>query len=310
VRFWGPRPLGFAALCALLSCVPPAPEPDPLGGFSIRLAPTPATAGVPFMTADGWEVKITKAAVRVGVLTTTSTTDRDEAYVDGAGAIFRLIAPRLDCEIRVSQLPIRETNARLFIQVGALPNDKVISESCGLDADFAARFAKPADNDGPEELNAFAQQNSTASVGFAATGVKNGREVSIDIVLDSGTYPLPAGEVVEVDQGHMMAQGGSGMVLPDQGVPLTFRVYFETIFGDNERTTRFGDIADADTDGDGVASIAELGVALSACHNLYQDPKYPCPSVLGTLAYRASMVLYVPTTPPASTPTWHGHSLF
>jgi hypothetical protein len=239
---------------AAAACVPSATDKDPHGGFSIHLAPSAATKGQPFTTADGWTITFTKTALRLSVTGETGyesdKTIQPDLSISGDS---RVLSATADCELRLTALAVGKAVVKITLTGGSVERDAAGingDHPCGLDPAMLARFESDADNTNNDALNSFG--GAAANVAFVADAEKNGRRVHLELYASSFNA-----DAMLHDQLVTTA------VQANTGVPLKFPVFFESIFvqtADSQTPSApaFETIANADTNNDGIITAGEL----------------------------------------------------
>lgn len=267
-----PRLVVVAASTALLvalattTCVPATDPRDPKGAAGVTTAPSPATRGEPFVTDDGWTVRIgalyLRALVTAESLKTTADTNA-EGYASLTEYMFDARTPEEMWTPAIFEGPARvglqlTPGYVLPEQTASFPDDG--TEVAGVPDDVRRRFYRAE-----EALSPFGDASSVApALVFVATGEKDGARVVVDIAVSSSS---DTGRPTAVD------------VVRDELRTVPFALSAEELFaftGDGQK--RFQPIADADRDHDGRVTAAELS-AVTACSLV--DGGAPKPSAPG-----------------------------
>jgi hypothetical protein len=235
-----------AIIVAAVSCVPAAADPHPRGGFSVRFEPSAATAGQPFTTADGWTLTIKKTAIHVHALAQSGDFKATPPMIVTSALDDRLLSPTNDCELALRSLDVGDAVVKAGLEIDG--SDPPPGAPCGVDPEMAARFEGAADS---QIGLAFGQAiGGFPNVGVVLDAEKNGRRIHLELFI-AALVPdsMLHGKLVITS------------VKANDGVTIRFPAQFESIFvadGRDPPPIPFDDIADADADGDGNVTGAEL----------------------------------------------------
>jgi hypothetical protein len=290
---------------AMAACVPSAPDKTPHGGFSVRLAPTAATKGQPFTTADGWTITFTKTALRLSATGETGFNTNGptpaEPIIIGDG---RVLSATGDCELRLTALDVGDAVVKINLSSGTAQHDTAGIEGdhpCGLDPTMLARFEGVADNTMGDPSLDLGYYAASSNVAFVAEAEKNGRHVHVELYAAAFN-----------GDAQLHSQLALTAVKANTGVPLRFPVYFETIFVQTADTQTppapaFETIANADANNDGTVTPDELrAVPVTTCGSAsgdYATNPYGCQNLLDVIVRRMAYADTDPTAPLAVDPT-------
>lgn len=258
-------------LVALLAaCVPTEPEKDPRGGVAVTFAPSEATAGAPFQSPDGWTVTIEKTAIRPMPVATPASVPE---FYGGGTSYARIVDPRYECEVRVTQMSPGPVSVSVQFQpVDPRWNPEEEVEACAVDEATARRFRTFADDtpvtpdlftNDPEQYQYVASYAPTVYVKGAA--VKDGRVLAFDLALAVTTVSTAYSKAGAYDEdGNYQPQPPAPdtvvNVVANQGTPVRFEVHYESMFAGG-----IDPLAAADADHDGRVTAAELRAVVLAC---------------------------------------------
>jgi len=231
-------------VCA--ACVPASEAAPPAGAFGFVTEPSPATRGEPFVTRDGWTVRIERLALQVSVMA-FPVDDRDY-YRYGSSDTYRFDASK-SVTVFARAVPTGPATGtmRLTGYYGYGRNsDDERTEILGLPPEVNARFGVAAD----------ARQYSGDYVSYAGPSAllvvraeNAGRVIVVDLTLALSSYYS--------EQEHLGRE-----VVADALVTVPASIVAETLFMDeSSRDLRFDDFAAADANGDGRVSGQELSAA-------------------------------------------------
>jgi hypothetical protein len=299
-----------------VACVPATNDLHPKGGFSVHLVASPATAGQPFTTADGWTITFEKTAIRPMVSASAGDFHAAHPTITSTTQDQRAMMTTSNCELRLTLLDPGDAVIRLDLQPAFRQpgSDFALDRPCGFDPELLARFEAQSDEapyaGAPDE-----HFTSVASVGFVAHAEKNGRTVHISLFVNTFGADVPFHQQLILST-----------VQANKGVPIQFEVYFESLFVADKSGVQlpvpeaFEVIANADADGDGNITPAELN-AVETCVG-DETPVAPvsssgddddatsasatdatCPTLLGRLVARASFVVAIPDGPEIADPS-------
>lgn len=250
-----------AALAAGLgsaSCVP-ASEPLPeAGALGFAADPSPATRGEPFLTSDGWTVRVEALVLQVTVSVqpvsdSFSTHGGYDQYRFDATRSAELFARGVDVGLAAGSLSLNGS----YVDPSYGDVDDGL-ENLGIEDAVVARFRRPAEVTQNQEY----ASNSGPSMLLAVRAEKNGRVVTLDL-----TIALPSN--TSADERHRIV----GEVRADELTSVSMSVAAESLFIDeaNGGGIGFDDFALADVNGNGVISGPELASAQSTCWTCPQE---------------------------------------
>ncbi len=282
------------ALVALLlvGCVPSVEPLDPRGGVTIRTDPSPASRSEPFVTADGWTLRVETLAAQVYF--SASTVGTGEQYSGPGSSTLFLASQPVEVVIRAVRVgPARAVVTPTSRSIGPDgPFDRIRNR--GVDAALANRFERFSDDTASTQ----ARFGLGPSFVLAVVAEKAGRVVRLDVAFQSRAR----------DEISVPVE-----VALDAANPVSVGVYAEGFFADDPSRSvlRFEPFSRADADGDGVLTPLELRREKQAsCTGFLgggppgqdagkdetedlpeeDDPKLTCPSMLDTLALRGNQV--------------------
>lgn len=232
------------AALALTMCVPRGTDPDPRGGAEVTFLPSDVTLGkAAIVTPDGWTLSIDYFAFLGQVA--ASHVDYDvfgmaHASSGGTGpALFLRGGP--ECPVRLTSVEPGLAGLEPQLPQSYLEGGSGNTAACSnVDAATLARFRKPADN------NPFAGVPPPGpNVIVRAHATKDGKTVTIDAAL-------------AVDVASEVPYKIN--IVANEGVPFSVPVYAERIFVPTDADgIAFQHTVDADADGDGIITGAEIG---------------------------------------------------
>jgi hypothetical protein len=232
------------AMIADDSCVPAGEELEPKGAAGWITEPSPATRGEPFLTDDGWLVRIDKLALITRVSVGDVTDDTNERYMWNGTTRAELLVRAVPTGPRslVAQL---EGAGRRFDSNGV---EVPAYRNLDVEPSLEVRL-KPLDDAGPPPAQG-PPRAPGPSIVLVARGEKGGFVVVLDVALSAP--PRPENSV------------DSTVDVRANDVTFTqLDVAAERLFGidaSSERGAMFQPLADADArgDGDGRVTDAEL----------------------------------------------------
>jgi len=244
-------------IAVLAACVPATLDTtDPHGAAGVRIVPTPVARGTAFVTTDGWTVTVEQIAL-VAVLSTLTPTD------DGSGyrSQFVIWDGAHEAETFVSAIPVGPLALNVdpegLVRDPAYLDPEVPELLAGssLAPDVRARVLSVPDNVLATRAGYpfFEPLQQGPAVIFAAHAEKDGRTLRIALALASA---YQAGVSSSGD-----LSGAQALDVQANAVRFArYEVHPERIFAASadEAATVFQPIADADRDGDGVVTGAEL----------------------------------------------------
>lgn len=218
----------------LAACVPASEKLPPRGAAGFQTVPSPATAGEPFTTSDGWTVRVDKLFIQASVA--ASPTNR------GYGtSLPYLFDARKPARVFARALPAGPAKVNLALYGRYLDRSEGDYEDRvnRIDVDDAtdARFNQLPD-EGEDE-----GYTPGPSVLLVLRGERNGRALSLDMALNvSSSGPLTFDEAFGVSVDVREDE------LSTAELPIDVVRFFPT----------FDDVAASDTDGDGRVTAVEL----------------------------------------------------
>ena len=240
------RILIAAALVMPVACVPASEEAAPKGAFTIVTQPSPATRGEPFVTSDGWTIRVETLVL----LSWFDSFPSDKVGIQGEGGewLFRATTP---IEAVVRAIPIGPTTAMLRLGFGGGSETFTNNRTTLLGADAAteARFKAPADGEPPSEGDCTTSPNDCSfslgpSFWVKATATRDGRRIALDLALLAHGFK---------DELRIPTE-----VRANTTTPVPVAVLAEQFFTNPAGALVFDDIAAADRDNDGRVSVEEL----------------------------------------------------
>lgn len=230
----------IAVVATAASCVPPGAQPDPRGAIGVTAEPSAATRGEPFVTTDGWTVRIERL-VLFAMLTAVEANATEGEPAEG---LFLWNAgERTELILRAVRAGPRVVQAQLQGEVHFSVEGSPPSFYTNMDVDPALedRFRLPPDGLEAADVGRFPKQ---PGVLLAVRAEKGDRSIRLDVSLVGRDAKLRQPIEVRADT-------------------ITFvelEVLAERLFILDPETESTGiqEIADADHDGDGVVTGAEL----------------------------------------------------
>jgi hypothetical protein len=232
-----------AALVALAaSCVPASEEAPPAGAFGFVTEPSPASRHEPFVTSDGWTVRVEMLVLQVGV-SANSTGGGNSRGSYGSSELYRFDTSKR-VEMFARAIPAGPAAASINLNpsyIGAGTDD--YDDRVGSDdvpREVSQRFRIAAD--------ASSNQSSYAgpSMLLVARADKGDRTIVIDLTFDFYATSMSESRF-------------TGEVVGDALVNVPVVVSAEALFTDEiSSATRFDDYAALDADGDGRLSPREI----------------------------------------------------
>jgi hypothetical protein len=242
----------IAAALACASCVPASEALPPAGAFGFHTEPSPASRGEPFVTSDGWTIRIEKIAVQVNV-SVSSENNSSGRYYGGSSTFLFDATQVVDVYARAVAVGPATGNVNLtgsYLGDGRRPEDDEDederTEVIGLSPEARARFRAPAD---AHQSSGSYGSYSGPSMLLAVRAEKAGRVVAFDLTLG-------------VHSGYAESKA-TGEVRKDALVTVPMGIVAEAFFFDDKtRDLRFDGFAAADADQDGIVTGPELGSVL------------------------------------------------
>lgn len=301
---------------ALSSCVPAGEESDPRGALGITTVPSPGSRGEPFVTADGWTVHVEQlvvlAEIRAQATDPASTDDFQSLdssyqgpYLFKASSSESFVAPGL---------PVGKGRVGLGFQTLLVdpryPTPEaagMMRETRGVEPSLVDRFFQPADFGGPfddmPDMTLFGP-----SILLVARAERAQRNIRIDFTF-RGANTLTPEIPLEIRANALNDVSVKAVAENLFAGPLAFDA-IRCVGGRAELPTSrpsalhpvFDDLASADTDGDGVLSLAELrhrrAPACECCSpELKETVQVIYGSSMASLLEQRSLRLFVPATP-------------
>jgi len=255
---------------ALVSCVPAEDESDPRGALGITTVPSPGSRGEPFVTADGWTVRVEElvilAEIRAEALDPKSV-DGFQSLESSSQGPYLFKASRSE-SFFAPGLPAGRGRVSLAFQTllvdhryAAIVAAQTIPEARGVEPALSDRFLRPADFGGP-----FDEMPGTTAFGpgllLVARATKGTRSVEIDFSLSGAVTPdipleVRANALNDVRVKAVAENLFSGMLAFE---PIPCAGGRAELPGSRPSTVEpvFDDLARADADGDGIVSVPEL----------------------------------------------------
>ncbi|HVH47541.1 MAG TPA: hypothetical protein VM925_34635 [Labilithrix sp.] len=241
--------LAFALFASMLACVPASEKRQPAGAAGFFTEPSAGARGEPFTTEDGWTVRFEKVVLQAFVSACHATEGGGSGY-DGTGEYYLWNAEQRE-EIFVRALNVGPcgVNAALTGTFIGRNHDEHFDEVVNIDVsdEDATRFQHVSD-DNAHNRNGYGSSSPQLLVVVRAE--KAGRVVTFDIAFGSFVF---------------VARGvrASVIVRADALTTVPLGVDPERLLTDQHDGSRlrFDPIANADSDGDGRVTVAELAAA-------------------------------------------------
>lgn len=283
-----PRLACLVALAALAACVPASEALPPAGAGGFATQPSPATRGEPFTTEDGWTVRIEKVALSCWITASPPFGSYSGRRYGSGGWLFdasqpvAVYAPEIsvgpaivDIALRGNYVYVGRDNSRdsrriLGVAPEVVERSNAPPDEGFEDAYFGDDLRYPA-GDGPSVL-------------LALRAERAGRVERMDLALGISAYPSSSGRRLAID------------IFEDTVITRPVGVNVEELFRDSKGRLAFDEFAAADTDGDGVVTIAELKSARTTCKCPITAPAHPSgprpvPDLVDLLELNAAKVL-------------------
>lgn len=249
----------FVLALAVAACVPASEALPPAGAAGYTTEPSAAARGEPFVTSDGWTVRIQELVFQASVgATPLSRDDIDDPYGGsyGGSELYRWNArDRVDLftpGLRLGDWSVSVSLRGLYRYGGKDDNydDRLVSY--GIDEALAFRF-RPVES---------GQRSYVEGPSFLviARGEKAGRVVTLDVALSAD---------VTFSSTSLPYSGPRLAVREDSLTSAPLRVAGEVLFSSG---LGFEAIASADADGDGRVDEAELAGVTTRCCGLGNTP--------------------------------------
>jgi hypothetical protein len=260
---------GLVAIAGIIACVPSSEEVYPRGAVNVIATPSAGTRGEPFMTSDGWTIRVSAMVLQTligGQGPPPNMISNGAVHLFHASKRQEFVIPRIDegaakALLSLTSLGIGPDYARIPGYYSGANRD--------VEPSLIARFAKLADDEDPsppeddpstpefDESTTVATENGPALL-LTGQAEKEGRVIRFDFTLQASF--VDAELPVKVNRN----------VLNDVVVTIAVEQLFnrktrcrigrQPILVGQPRTTElmFDEVAAADKDGDGVLSPAEL----------------------------------------------------
>lgn len=290
------RALAFAALVA--ACVPATEDTDPRGGVVARLVPSAETSGKTFQSHDGWNVTIDKFAVRAMLMAERPVGDTDDfsGFIGGSGRIW-IVAASERCELQAVAISVGPAVAYVSLAPRFSGFEKFKDELVcdAVDRQLLPYFERKADSAFPKyDSDSFDSFQNSPSLVLLAHAEKGGRTIRLELAIDSHSFRRDS------------AKGQTPTtIVANQGALVRIAVDASALFRENQRDdssdVSFDHVADADANGDGLVTGAELSAAKEPCSygevEGEEDEYFDCDSIL-TLIDRNAPYVFGPTSQP------------
>ena len=248
----------LALALAFAACVPASEALPPAGAAGYATEPTAAARGEPFVTSDGWTVRIQELVFQASVGATPLSRDNDDPYGAsyGGSELYRWNArDRVDVftpGLRLGDWSVSVSLRGLYRYGGNDDHYEDRLVSYGVDEQLALRF-RPVES---------GQRSYVEGPSFLviARGEKAGRVVTLDVALSAD---------VTFSSTSLPYSGPRLTVREDRLTTAPLRVSAEVLFSSG---LGFEAIASADADGDGRVDEAELGRVTTRCCGLGSTP--------------------------------------
>jgi hypothetical protein len=258
----------FAALAVLLAsqaCVPITDDPVPRGAAGFTLTPTPASAGVPFLTADGYTITVNRLVLAVSASSGDSGTQGTSIfYGSTSGQVYAT-----GIRERAAPISLAFTHFRLG-EPGASYADVERSIS---DTDFA-RMQATLDFSDARTFNEDGPISFGPSVLLALRAVRGGQSVRVDVTLGVFNNTLRAEIPVQRNALAVAAVSVDAQALFKDGNELRFAAFVA-----------------ADSNADGTVSPGELRAAPTTPSQLVGIARNPPENLGSLLATRGAQML-------------------
>jgi hypothetical protein len=287
MRRWRPyASLVIALFVALVACVPATTDPSPRGGLGLETVPSPAARGEPLVTSDGWTVTIESLVLQIYVVAVP-----DDGVPGGFGGTY-IFSGRAPEEFIIRAVPEGRAKTTLtlatrYLTSGYEPIYNGPNATTRVSYDIDARFNKPADDASPVVTH-------DADSGDLTLATTDGPAVLLVARAEK------AGRVVHIDTAFAGSPTGTDLAVDVRANDLSranVTIAAERLFMKNG-VLLFDDIAQADTDNDGVITLAEmrrLNVPLcprcSPAEKLQKEEEAKSKTVLALLGDRVSDLL-------------------
>jgi hypothetical protein len=262
------------------ACVPRTAAVAPRGAIAIATVPSPGSRGEPFVTTDGWTVRVEQLVLLARFSATSGHGTGDPRELKPRTGEARAWLFRASDPVEPIVRAIDEGPARALIEFevgfaifggGLHVNEEPRRIVRAVDGALEQRFREAADNEGERCVRGDAECFEFGpSFHLVATAERGTRTERVDLApLYGGIGRISISEEREVPT----------VVVANELTRVELPVRAEALFTDEEGTLLFDDIAGADTNGDGIVSTAELETADSKVTRNTPgfDPGYPPP---------------------------------
>jgi hypothetical protein len=255
------------------ACVPASDERQPKGGVGFLSVPSAATRGEPFVTSDGWTVRI-ESIVLEAAFTADYTGGYHGAHGEESrwrfqasqpveGVIRGLETAEVDSEMNllpnVSWNDTDEQDCKTHPYVDPCGHDLIVDPTLKARLQETADGERPegcGEHDGSSRCSVISSEYSHQPAGFylKASATKDGRSVSLDLALSLTTKNIFMQNKV--------------IVRANEFAIANVALEGERLFRNPAGVLVFEDLARADANGDGNVTAFEL----KAVGALYQPP--------------------------------------
>lgn len=252
-------PILILLLAGAVACVPATVELEPRGAVGVRIVPTAGSRGEPFVSADGWSIRVTTFAVALEL----SAGEVSEGGVSSFGGTQMNIDGSEPADGIVRALPAgREQSALVNLPYRSIARG--VCYSCyGIELDtftpeMRARFlqtvypapqcefADPFTAVTEDRVGAGDCMQQGPNVWIVVEATRGDRRLTLDVALDAYVYR------------YMEATSSPLLVTRDSVVFTQMSLSAERIFALDDGVVRFDEYAAADADGDGRITFLEL----------------------------------------------------
>lgn len=249
-----------AAFAGVAACVPASEPAPPAGAFGFVTEPSPASRGEPFVTRDGWMVRIAKVALQVSVTGRSVDTSKRNAY--GSYETYRFDASK-SIELYARAIPTGPATGGVSLSGTYLDSSSKADanvEVAGLSPETSARFQTR-----PDVSPSYTGYRSYSgpSLLLAVRATRAERVIAFDLTFDVFSFANPS------DRSNPVRD-----VREDELVTVPLTIAAEVLFKDEGTLAlAFGEFAAADADSDGVVTGPELSGA--SCSSGVLDAEVP-----------------------------------
>jgi hypothetical protein len=271
-------------LLGAVSCVPATEDPPPKGAAGVLTEPSPGSRGEPFVTMDGWTVRVEAFALNVNVYAYAQENERGGSYSGGGGEGY-LVNGAAKAEVFVPAL---------------LPGPYNVNASLATPTAYEGKISGDYDNLGlPPHL-----ERRMLTV-IAGARDQWGYERGPSVVIIARAQKLD--RVVVFDASIPWTSSSSSFPSsPRSGLTVEVRanapalahldVSAEALFNRNG-SLAFDDLAEADGNGDGRVTESELAGVPAECPSCHPplSPREPraATSLLDVIAMRLQSLLSI-----------------